>query len=371
MNYRINSYIKHYELTTYAKESNSHQSLHGVEHIDCYDGINNITFPFDCIETFKNIDYSVIKNYPHDNSIKQSIIDYWLINCNINITDKNIILCDGSIGGIFLVNRLFLEPGDKVLGYVPQFPEYSMDVLMHGAKFVYYTLKRENNYKFIKEEFVSLINKDYKLIYIDNPNNPTGQIINLSIIKDILEIAREKNIVVVVDEAYGEYMDHYNSSINLINKYDNLIILKSFSKGFALAGLRAGYTIIPEKLNYHIRKITHPYSISSLSRSIIVEILKDNNFIKNTINENEILKSHFLRPWKKIKIATTSLSTSIFLIYHINKNLNLSEEFYKLNIDMVPGDSYKSLNKNYARLRIPKEGDLEKVLNAFEYIDTL
>ena len=84
------------------------------------------------------------------------------------------------------------------------------------------------------------------VIYLDNPNNPTGKIIPLEEIEEVVKKAAELDIAVIVDEVYGDFMSKENSSISLINQYDNLLIVRSFSKGFGLAGLRIGYVILPK-----------------------------------------------------------------------------------------------------------------------------
>ena len=368
MNYKINKYIKNTVKESYAKESDPVENL--IE-IDCYEGINNVSYSSKAIHTLKNLDENVIKNYPHGTQIKQSIVNHFKKNINIQLENSNIILCNGSIGGIYLINRLFLEPNDKVLGLAPQFSEYEMDAKMHGAKFDFYQLKKENNYKFIEDEFISCINDSYKLIYLDNPNNPTGQVIPLSSIENILNIAKEKNIVVLIDEAYGEYMNINNSSLNLFNSYSNLIVLKTFSKGFGLAGLRAGYIVIPKELNTSINKITNPYTITEIGRQIAISALEDETLIKDTLVKNKKIKSLFLKPWKKLKISATCDTVSICLIEHSNNNINLQNEFAKFGIGVVCGYSFRSLNKNSIRFRIPKEEDVTKVLEAFKFIDSL
>lgn len=369
MKYKINQYIQSQIKNTYAKENNNIEE-NNIE-IDCYEGINNVSYSIKAIDTFYRINHDIIKSYPHGTSIKESIINYWTKNISINLQMNNIVLCDGSINGIYLVNRLFLEPGDKVLGLAPQFPEYGIDVEMHGAEYDYYTLKKENNYKFIKDEFISHIKKDYKLIYIDNPNNPTGQVVPLTVLEEIIKVAKYREIMVIIDEAYGDYMHTDNSALNLINTYNNLIILKTFSKGFGLAGLRAGYIIIPKELYMPMSKITNPYSVTELGRRIAISALEDEYFIKSTLEKNKKFKSQFLISWKHLNISTTCDTVSICLIEHINENIDLQKEFAKFNINVVSGNSFKSLNKNSIRFRIPKEEDIPRVIEAFTYIDSL
>ncbi|MCC3668153.1 MULTISPECIES: pyridoxal phosphate-dependent aminotransferase [Terrisporobacter] len=364
MNYKINKYIMEEDFLSYAKDEDLSKIC-----INCYDGINTITFSSNVKDAFNNLNYSTLKDYPHGNLLKKSIIDYW--NNNICLKVNNIILTEGSINGIYLSNKLFLQPNDNVLGCTPQFPEYAMDVKMHGGNFNYYTLKEENNHIFDEDEFIKLIDNKYKLIYLDNPNNPTGQIISLKQIEKIVKIAKEYKIVIIVDEAYGDYMSPENSSINLINNYDNIIILKTFSKFFSLAGIRAGYMVVPNNFYNPLNKITNPYCINEIGRQMASIALNDNNFINETLFINKKIKSYFFKSLKNLIISHTDKTVAIFLLHHKNPNINLQKEFSKFNIVVVSGCSYMGLDKNYVRLRVPKEKNLEKVLQAFEYIDEL
>lgn len=368
MNYKINKHISSTLKNSYAKEGK--EESYPIK-IDCYEGINNITFPESALDTINNIDFSIIKDYPHGSNIKYAIMNYWNRDKDLDIELENINLCEGSISGIYLINRLFLEPDDKVLGYTPQFPEYGIDVRMHGCEFDCYQLKRENNYKFMVDEFIDCMNEEYKLIYIDNPNNPTGQVISLSSIEKILIKAKKLGIVVIIDEAYGEYMPKDNSAINLASKYYNLIVLKTFSKGFALAGLRAGYIIAPKDLKRALNKITNPYSISEVARRIGTSVLSDDDFIEDTLSKNRKIKRRFLKPWKNLIIRETDESVSIFLLEHKNKSISLKEEFAKLGIGVVCGSTFEGLDKSYVRFRIPSPDNLDQVLDAFEKIDNM
>ncbi len=361
MNYNINTSILNENFLSYSKDNNLSDKF-----IDCYDGVNNLTFSSIVNDNFFNLDISCIKNYPRGNNLKKSIINYWP-NLNIN----NIVLTDGSIYGIYLCNKLFLKYGDKVLGIAPQFPEYAMDVKINGCRFDYYTLNSKNNFEFDENEFIKLINKSYKLIYVDNPNNPTGQIIPLSKITKIVEVAKKNNIAIIVDEAYGDYMSKDNSAINLIHEFDNIIILKTFSKFFAMPGIRAGYIVSPHNFYDYLNKISHPYCINEIGRQLCSLALNDTKFIQDTISITKKIKSKFMKQWKNICISSTHNNVPIFLIYHKKLDINLEYEFSKFNIGVVNGCSYISLNKNFARIRIPKKEFLDEVLKSLEYIDIL
>ncbi|HGM3505618.1 TPA: histidinol-phosphate transaminase [Clostridioides difficile] len=366
MKLKINKAIEMQLKKSYAIESGHSED---VFEIDCGEGINTVSYSNKAVEAFNALEFDMIRGYPHSIALKDNIVDYW--KDFIKLDTDRICLADGSIHVIYLLNRLFIEKGDKVLGYSPQFSEYETDIKMHGAIYDYVLLKKEDNFKFNEREFIKKINSEYKVIYIDNPNNPTGQIIPLSSIENIVKEAAKYDIAVMVDEAYGEYMPKENSAVKLLNNYDNVIALKTFSKGFGLAGLRAGYAVLPEQLVSPIKKISTPYEVSEISRSIAANLLDDVQFIEELKEKTKYIKNQLLVPWKNLNIAETSDTVSIMTVEHKNKDIDLQQEFAKLKIRVISGSDFTGLDKNFIRFRMPEEKELPEVIKAFQIIDNI
>ena len=156
---------------------------------------------------------------------------------------------------------------------------YPSDVKLYEGIFDHVLLKDNDNFKFNVTKFLQRMNPEYTLIYIDNPNNPTGQIIAIEDIKQIVVSAQEYNICVVIDEAYGDFMDNSNSAINLVDDFDNLMVVRTFSKGFGLAGLRVGYMITSEYLSEIYSKVDVPFTINNIGYSAAIISMKDKDFI--------------------------------------------------------------------------------------------
>lgn len=368
MKYRIKNSILSQIKESYA--TGDKNILNDIE-IDCSEGINLVSFSKIAIEAFNSIDYTIIQDYPHSTCLQESIIKFWDKYTNTKLDYNNITLYDGSIGALFLINKLFIENGDKVLGLSPQFPEYGADVFMCGGIFNTYKLNPKNNYKFIVDEFLDLINDDLKLIYIDNPNNPTGQIINLDDIKKIVDLAYTKNIVVLIDEAYGDYMNPKNSAINLIYKYENLVVSKTFSKAYGLAGLRGGYSIQNKNLTNIMNNVHTPYEMGSITRYISSKVIFDYEFLLKMQNSNKKIKEKLIKNYKNLSISETGQTTSIMLVTHKNKDIDLQKEFSKLKISVISCSSFNSLNKNSIRFRLPSSIYLNRLIEAFSIIDDI
>ncbi|MBQ3032524.1 MAG: aminotransferase class I/II-fold pyridoxal phosphate-dependent enzyme [Anaerotignum sp.] len=137
MELKINSIIKAHTKVSYAIESAGPRPYD----IDCAEGTNIVSYSPSAEEAFNELKFEMLRSYPHSLTVKDSVIHYWKDYADLNY--KNITLCDGSISGLYLINRLFLENGDHVLGYVPTFSDYVADVAMHGCTFDFVTLKPE------------------------------------------------------------------------------------------------------------------------------------------------------------------------------------------------------------------------------------
>ena len=366
MDYKIHSAIKAQTKVSYAIESAGPLPYD----IDCGEGINIVMAPPAAQKAFQELKFEMLQPYPHSVGIKDSIIAYWKGYATLNYA--RIFLCEGSINGLYLINRLFLEAGDRVLGCVPQFPEYGSDVLMHGCAFDSVALKKENNYKFSAEDMIAALTEAHKLIYLDNPNNPTGQAIPLTEIEKLLQAAQKTGTVVIIDEAYGDYMSKENSAAALYDKYENLIVIKTFSKGFGLAGLRAGYILLPEALSPYMSNITTPYAMSELSRSVAAKTIQDEAFLEELRHKTAELKNQILNTvWKNISVAETTETVSICLLTHKNPAVDLAEEFAKRGILVISGKNFLTTNKNSCRFRVPGAEAMPKVLEAMKEIDAI
>ena len=131
---------------------------------------------------------------------------------------------------------------------------------------------------------IKKIDYSYKLIIVENPNGFTGQPVNLSRLKKLIKICLEKNIIVLLDEAYFEYNDN-KSLIKYITKYPNLIISRSFSKGLSLAGIRMGYLVTSKKRISELSKFKPLHEISSLTNLVALESIKNIQFMYNIKNK--------------------------------------------------------------------------------------
>lgn len=336
--------------------------------IDCSLGVN----PYGCSTLIENatdnICWENCSDYPDTSyiAIKKAIIDFW--SDIANLSEDEIFLETGSVSVLIKLNRLFVESGSKVLGYCPQFSEYENLVKLNGGVYDFITLKEEDNFKFPHARFLDAINASYDVIYIDNPNNPTGQVLEISIIEEITQKAAEYGIPVILDEAYGDYMDAANSGISICEKYDNLLTVRSFSKGMGLANIRLGYLIVKGGLKKYYNTVNIPtFVFPDILSGIITEALSDNAFIlecRKNIRKN---KAKLLSVCKgKFTISETGPEVPILTLGCKDRG-NLYEYFLKNGIITAPGEEFTNLGENYVRLRIPS--DIEHLLERIKHMN--
>lgn len=364
MGYGIKENILNLDKSSYAKDNGFKDDLSSF--MDCSAGINPLGFSKSVEDGFKKMPLELINLYPETNDdLKESIVEYWK---DLSHLDKNqILLGDGSIELIYKINKLFIDSRSKVLGYSPQFTDYIDDVEACGGIYEYYLLDKENNFKFDYQCFLEKMNKNHKLFYIDNPNNPTGQVIDIFHMEKIVEKAKDLSRPIIIDEAYGDFMDIDNSAISLINKYDNLIIIRTFSKGLGLAGLRAGYIVASKKFTKHYLKISNPYEMGSISRYLAEIAIKDKDFMEESINKLRNYKKSFMDSLNKLKVLETDESIPIMTIMHPDSNVDLENLLLKHKILSVSGRGFIGLGKNFVRIRLSK--DIDKMIEAFKGVE--
>jgi len=188
---------------------------------------------------------------------------------------ESIVAGSGSGDLIDLILRLFVGPGDEVINCPPTFALYRFEAEISGGSLV--QIPRDENFAIDLRAVKAAVSSKTKLIFLSNPNNPTGA---LTPQKDILEIL-DTGLPVVVDEAYFEFSGE--TVVPLISQYDNLMVLRTFSKWAGLAGLRVGYGIFPIKIASWLLKIKLPYNVNVAALVAVRESLDDLDYLKSRI----------------------------------------------------------------------------------------
>jgi len=193
------------------------------------------------------------------------------------VDENQLIFGMGSDEIITMISQVFLEKGTQTIMATPTFSQYRSNAVTAGATIVEVPLKNGTH---DLDAMLQAVTEDTRVIWICNPNNPTGTIASEKEIVQFLDCVSEE-VLVVLDEAYYEYVtdESYPNSVKLLDHYPNLIILRTFSKAYGLAALRIGYGIAKANVIDWLNRIREPFNNTSLSQIAAVAAVSDQEFI--------------------------------------------------------------------------------------------
>ena len=186
----------------------------------------------------------------------------------------------------------------------------------------------------------------------------------------ILDKAKEVGACVISDEAYGDYLAPEDSAITLVNEYDNLIVMRSFSKGTGLAGMRAAYVAASPEIITQIDKVSNPYCINGIGRRLAIAALEDVDFIeRNRCKLSAVKRRLRTLMGNYLQMAQTLDSCSICLLTFRDPQYDLAKLFASQGVKVVAGTDFEGLGKNSVRLRLPREEDEERLFQIVRNIN--
>ena len=229
-------------------------------------------------------------------------------NCDFN----KIICGSGSDEIIQMLCQLFLNKSDEVI--VPEFSflMYRIYSKIVGAKVVF---AKEENFKVSVKNILSKTTNKTKMVFIANPNNPTGTYITIKEIKYLRKKLNNK-ILLVIDDAYFEYMKNkdYQNGLNLFKNSNNVFILRTFSKIYGLASMRVGWGYGPKNIINELFKIKPPFNVNKLAQLYATEALKDKKFVIKSIKHNLYWSKKLKKFFESKKIISNSPGPNFFLL---------------------------------------------------------
>ena len=249
-----------------------------------------------------------LRLYPQEeeNKLRDAIGDY------IKQPQACVALGNSSDEVMDRVTRLFLEKGDSAVTFAPTFSVFRYCVKYQGAEYVAVPLQKE--FKIDVEAMQAAFTPNARLLYLCSPNNPTGNQLELDEVEALTE---EFSGIVMVDEAYGEYADY--SVIPLINKYENLVVLKTFSKAFGLAGLRLGYAVANPALANAISKIPAPYAINTVTLTMGRKLLENIEVVTEAVSALKAERGKLINKLNEIGGVEAFDSRANFVLFNTDK----------------------------------------------------
>ena len=286
--------------------------------------------PYGCSNKLKEHlinDINAIEHYPDR--------DYTLLRAAIakycNAVPENIVVGNGCSELINAFIQIISPESATIVS--PTYSEYSHAVSIAGGKSNYFEMSENEDFRLNVEELMDSFSKDTNLLIICNPNNPTSKLINLSDIERIVKFCFSKNINVIIDETYIEFVSDplSASAASLTNKYNNLSVLRGTSKFFCCPGLRLGYAITGNDiLKNSLKNTMSPWTVSSLAESAGQFMFSDNNYISEIsikMNNERMRMYDFFNDSKIFKAYKPQ--ANFILLKILDSNLSSAEIFEK------------------------------------------
>ena len=247
-------------------------------------------------------------------------------NCNFN----KIICGAGSDEIIQMICQLYLKPSDEVI--VPQysFLMYRIYAQIIGAKVIF---SKEKNFKVSVLEIIKNVTKKTKIVFIANPNNPTGTYLNKL---ELIELRKKlkKNILLVLDDAYFEYMKNkdYRAGLDLFKNKDNVLVIRTFSKIYGLASLRVGWGYASKKIINAMNLIKPPFNVNQLAQTAATQALKDKKFIDQSVKHNFTEANKIKNILEKLNIFSNEVTANFLLLNFDKCKFSANYVFNKLQL---------------------------------------
>ena len=223
-----------------------------------------------------------LTRYPDDAgfSLKQA-----LVARNPSIVSEQITLGSGSNDNLELLARVFAGPGDQVVFSEHAFAVYPIATKAVGADAVIVPAKE---YGHDLPAMAAAITDKTKLVFLANPNNPTGSWFDRTAFEAFMAQVPE-SVIVVLDEAYGEFVDlpQYPRGTDYMAKYANLVVTRTFSKAWGLAGLRVGYSFASPQVAGLLNRVRRPFNVNQIAMRAAEAVLNDQDYLDRVIQMNQ------------------------------------------------------------------------------------
>ena len=257
-------------------------------------------------QALADLPYTHIYPDPESRHLRNALANYH------NIPVENILAAAGADELIDLIMRLLLDPGDALIDCPPTFGMYAFDGDLNAARVI--SIPRHRDFSIDLENLMDVIQQQHpKIIFLANPNNPDGSLID----RQTLEMILAQPVILVVDEAYIEFTQPDASLIREAPKSENLVVLRTFSKWAGLAGIRVGYGVFPDSLMPHLWKIKQPYNVSVAAAAAALTSLQHIDQLQERVQIIISEREHFYRALQAISWLQPYPSNGNFILCRV------------------------------------------------------
>jgi histidinol-phosphate aminotransferase len=282
---------------------------------------------------------------------------------SLHLRPEQFFLDNGEDGVITMIGLTFINPDDEVVMGDLTFPAYENITTKMGGKCVYVPLT--TNYALDMDGFIAAVGPKTKLIFVCNPNNPTGTHVNRVAFERLINSVPD-DVLIVSDEAYFEYVNEadFPQTIPLLEKHPNLIILRTFSKIMGLAGLRLGYAIAHPDLVKVMLKAREPFPVNRIAQAGALAAMDDAAFIQETMRVNFEGRKQLYQAFDRMEIDYSPSQTN-FVFIDLKKSVKSIYESMLRDGVIVRPTTYAGKD-NFLRITIGTRDQNERMIQVLQ-----
>ncbi|MCJ8313031.1 MAG: histidinol-phosphate transaminase [Saccharospirillaceae bacterium] len=282
----------------------------------------------------------------------------------LNINSDQITIGNGSNDVLELIARAFLTAEDEVIYSQHAFAVYPIVTQAVGAKAV---VTQAIDWGHDLDAMEAAITSKTKIIFIANPNNPTGTWISKGELKAFLKQV-PKRIIVVLDEAYAEYVsqENYPDGIRIHKRFENVVLTRTFSKAYGLASLRVGYSVSTAKIADYLNRVRQPFNVNSLALVAAEAALDDTEYLKQSIAQNDSGKKQIKTALKEMDVNYISSIGNFLCVEFKGKAQFVNDELLKMGVIVRPVANYEM--PDHLRVTIGTKEENERFLQCVKQI---
>jgi len=282
----------------------------------------------------------------------------------LNLDKEMITVGNGADDVIRLVGMAFINDGDEVITGEITFPAYETITKIMGGKLISVKLK---DFSFDLEKIAQRINEKTKIVFLCNPNNPTGTIVDKKAVDRFTKQVPD-DVVVVFDEAYYDYVEdkNYPNSLSYVLEEKNVIVLRTFSKIAGIAGVRIGYGIAKPELIGYLNRVVNPFTTNRLAQVAALASLDDEEHHKKVLKSNQEGKKYLYRELKKIDPFYLPTEANFIFIDLKRNSKDIFERLLKKGIIIRPGETWGC--PNFIRLTIGTAYENQRFVQALKEV---
>lgn len=286
------------------------------------------------------------------------------ISQKYNLDIDEVVIGNGGDEIIEMLCQIMLNKDDEIIMCTPGFSMYKIMAYVQDANVKSVPLKE---YKTDLDGIIKQITDKTKMIFITNPHNPTGTIITQIELENFLKQI-SSDILVVIDEAYAEFVknDNFPNSIELLNKYNNICILRTFSKAYGLAGMRTGYLLADKTIINEINKIRPPYNVNSVSQKLASFAIDDTEWLNECVKRNNEVLNKVYENLNRLNVKYVKTDANFLFISTEFDSNYVYEELLKQGY-MTRAGYQKPMDK-FLRISIGTEQEMDGFIKALENI---